>query len=175
MDSYPARDTTESEEQQGASSMRAMESVGWGPYHDLMGAIIDDGNIDRALKQVVGNRGAPGVDDMSVHELGPWLKNNREEFKDMLESGRYVPTPVRRKEIPKDNGGVRKLGIPTVRDRLVQQMIAQVLEPLYDPSFSESSFGFRPGRSAIQAVERVKEYYDEGYACADRHRTCTSN
>lgn len=146
--------------------MRAMESVEWGPYHDLMGAIIDDGNIDRALKQVVGNRGAPGVDGMSVYELGPWLKNNREEFKDMLESGRYVPTPVKRKEIPKDNGGVRKLGIPTVRDRLVQQMIAQVLEPLYDPSFSESSYGFRPGRSAIQAVERVKEYYDEGYVCA---------
>ena len=103
---------------------------------------------------------------MSVYELGPWLKNNREEFKDMLQSGRYIPTPVRRKEIPKDNGGVRNLGIPTVRDRLVQQMIAQVLEPIYDPTFSESSFGFRPNRSAIDAVEQERRYYEEGYVMA---------
>lgn len=166
IDSYLGRDTTEAEEYQGAPSMVATESVDGGPYHDLMRAVIDDGNIDAALKQVVGNRGAPGVDGMTVHELEPWLKTNREELKDMLESGRYVPTPVRRKEIPKDNGGVRNLGIPTVLDRLVQQMIAQVLVPIYDPTFSDSSYGFRPGRSAIQAVEKVREYYDQGYRYA---------
>lgn len=149
-----------------ARSMDVTESVGRGPYLDLMRYVIDDDNIDKALKQVVGNRGAPGVDGMTVFELEPWLRNNREEFKDMLVSGRYVPTPVRRKEIPKDNGGVRKLGIPTVCDRLVQQMIAQVLEPLYDPTFSDSSFGFRPDRSAIQAVTQEKEYYEQGYTYA---------
>ena len=149
LESFLQEDRTESEGPAvEAPSICVTESVGRGPYLDLMKDVIADDNIDKALKQVVGNRGAPGVDGMSVYELEPWLKNNREEFKDMSESGRYVPTPVRRKEIPKDNGGVRKLGIPTVRDRLVQQMIAQVLEPIYNPTFSDSSFGFRPNRNA---------------------------
>lgn len=167
LDSFPQKDRAEPEGYGAeAPNMCTTESVGGGPYHDLMKAVIDDDNIDMALKRVVGNRGAPGVDGMTVFELEPWLKNNREEFKDMLESGRYVPTPVRRKEIPKDNGGVRKLGIPTVRDRLVQQMVAQVLEPLYDPTFSDSSFGFRPNSSAIDAVMQERRYYEEGYVMA---------
>lgn len=167
LESFLQEDRTESEGPVAeAPSMCVTESVGRGPYLDLMKDVIADDNIDRALKQVVGNRGAPGVDGMTVYELEPWLKNNREEFKDMLESGRYVPTPVRRKEIPKDNGGVRKLGIPTVRDRLVQQMIAQVLEPIYDPTFSDSSFGFRPNRNAHQAVLQERMYYEQGYVCA---------
>lgn len=119
-----------------AQSMLCEDSVDMGPYDNLMKDVIADDNIDMALKRVVGNRGAPGVDGMTVYELEPWLKLNREMLKDELESGRYTPTPVKRKEIPKDNGSIRKLGIPTVCDRLVQQMIAQVLEPLYDPTFS---------------------------------------
>ena len=167
LESFLQEDRTESEGPAvEAPSMCVTESVGRGPYLDLMKDVIADDNIDRALKQVVGNRGAPGVDGMSVYELEPWLKNNREEFKDMLESGRYVPTPVRRREIPKDNGGVRRLGIPTVRDRLVQQMIAQVLEPIYDPTFSDSSFGFRPNRNVHQAVLQERMYYEQGYVYA---------
>ncbi len=167
MESFLTEDRAEPEGQSAeVPSMCATESVGRGPYHDLMKDVIADDNIDRALKQVVGNRGAPGVDGMIVHELGLWLRNNREELKDMLESGRYVPTPVRRKEIPKDRGGVRKLGIPTVCDRLVQQIIAQVLEPIYDPTFSESSSEFRPNRSAIDAVMQEKRYYEECYVMA---------
>ena len=80
-----------------------------------------------------------------------------------MTSGRYVPIPVRRKGIPKDNCGVRKLGIPSVVDRLVQQMTAQVLVPIYDPTFSDSSYGFRPDRSAVDAVMKVRDYYDQGY------------
>lgn len=167
LDSFHCGDRAEPETSSGeAPSMSGTESVDTGPYDHLMKAVIDDNNIDEALKRVVGNRGAPGVDGMDVTELEPWLKLNREFLKDELESVRYAPTPVRRKEIPKDSGGTRKLGIPTVCDRLVQQMIAQVLEPLYDPTFSESSYGFRPGRSAVDAVMKVREYYDQGYVMA---------
>lgn len=167
LDSFHCGDRAEPETSSGeAPSMSGTESVDTGPYDHLMKAVIDDNNIDEALKRVVGNRGAPGVDGMDVTELEPWLKLNREFLKDELESGRYAPTPVRRKEIPKDSGGTRKLGIPTVCDRLVQQMIAQVLEPLYDPTFSESSYGFRPGRSVVDAVMKVREYYDQGYVMA---------
>lgn len=167
LDSFSCGDRTESEVRVNeAQSMEYTESVDTEPCYDLIQKVIADDNIDMALKQVVGNRGAPGVDGMTVYELEPWLKLNREILKDELESGRYAPTPVRRKEIPKDNGDVRKLGIPTVRDRLVQQMIAQVLEPIYEPTFSEGSFGFRPGRSPIDAVKKVREYYDQGYVMA---------
>jgi RNA-directed DNA polymerase len=163
LESYLLTDRSETEEQEGAPSMSISQSVDEGPYYDLMERVIDDSNIKEALEKVVGNRGAPGVDGMTVHELEPWLKTNMEEFKDELMSGRYTPEPVRRRDIPKDSGGYRSLGIPTVKDRLVQQMIAQVLTPLYDPTFSDSSYGFRPGRSPIDAVMKVQEKYDEGY------------
>ena len=164
LDSYGQMDRAEPEEHGVvALNMSITESEVGGPYHELMSKVIEDDNIDRALEQVVGNRGAPGADGMTVHELGPWLDSNREELNDQLMSGRYVPTSVKRKEIPKDNGGVRKLGIPTVRDRLVQQMIAQVLGPIYDPTFSDSSYGFGPGRSPIDAVKHVRELYEQGY------------
>lgn len=131
-------------------------------YDNLIDAVVDVGNIKDALRRVVGNRGAPGVDGMSVHELVEWLPANTEALINEIRDGKYIPTPVRRKEIPKPNGGVRNLGIPTVKDRLVQQMVAQVLEPIYDPTFSESSFGFRPGRSAQDAILQAKEFYDSG-------------
>lgn len=148
-----------------ARSMCITESMDVGPY-DLMSAIVEDDNIDEAAKQVIGNRGAPGIDGMKVDELLPWLKLNRETLKDELMTGRYKPTPVRRVEIPKDNGGVRKLGIPTVIDRMVEQMFAQVLTPIYEPTFSDSSFGFRPNRSAVDAIMRVRDYYEQGYVMA---------
>ena len=167
LESFAESSPTESEEgRKGAVSMDAAQSAEKATYDHLIPMVIDDYNIDRALERVVGNRGAPGIDGMTVEELALWTASNREELKDVIESGRYIPTPVRRKEIPKDNGGVRNLGIPTVKDRLVQQMIAQVLEPIYDPTFSDASFGFRPGRSGQDAVMRVREYYDQGYVHA---------
>ena len=167
LDNYGLKDRAEPEEEATvALNASITESDVREAYHNLMPFVIADENIDRAMEQVVGNRGAPGVDGMTVDELEPWLKTNREELKDQLMSGCYVPIPVRRKEIPKDNGGVRKLGIPSVVDRLVQQMIAQVLVPIYDPTFSDSSYGFRPGRSAVDAVMKVRDYYDQGYVMA---------
>ena len=163
MDSFLKGDRTESEVMEGATSISVAQSVEVSTYDDLIPRVIDDGNIDEALRRVVGNAGAPGVDGMTVHELESWIQTNRNELKTSISEGRYIPVPVRRKEIPKPTGGVRKLGIPTAKDRLVQQMIAQILTPIYDPTFSESSYGFRPGRSAQDAVLKVKEYFDEGF------------
>lgn len=128
----------------------------------LMERICEPENLNRAYKKVKANRGAPGVDGMSVTELGPWLEAHREELVTSLLHGSYQPRPVRGVQIPKPGGGVRQLGIPTVVDRFVQQAILQVLDPLLDPTFSESSYGFRPGRSAHQALRKAQEYVVEG-------------
>jgi RNA-directed DNA polymerase len=119
-------------------------------------------NLNRAYKRVKSNRGSPGIDGMTVAELAPWLKAHGEELVASLLDGSYKPEPVRGVEIPKPGGGVRQLGIPTVKDRFVQQAILQVLDPLLDPTFSESSYGFRPGRSAHQALRKASEYVAEG-------------
>ena len=130
--------------------------------------ILTPDNLNRAYKQVVGNRGSGGIDSMEVEELLPWLHDHKDELVSKLERGRYRPDPVRRVEIPKENGKVRPLGIPTVVDRFVQQAIAQVLTVVYEPQFSDDSFGFRPGRSAHDALRRVQEYADAGYRyCVD--------
>jgi len=129
---------------------------------NLMPRICSDENIDRAYKRVYANKGAPGVDGMTVHELKNWLSQNREQLMKQLMDGTYKPRPVRKVEIPKPNGGVRKLGIPTVVDRLVQQAIAQTLMPIFDPHFSTSSYGFRPGIGAHQALEKSREYVQSG-------------
>jgi RNA-directed DNA polymerase len=128
----------------------------------LMEKVCERENLNRAYKKVKSNRGAPGVDGMNVEELGPWLKAHREEVVRGLLEGSHQPQAVRGIEIPKPGGGVRQLGIPTVVDRLVQQAILQVLSPLLDPTFSESSYGFRPGRSAHQALWKAQEYVAEG-------------
>ncbi len=120
-------------------------------------------NLFRALKRVKRNKGAPGVDGMTVEELPESLKAGWLRIKGELSSGRYRPAPVRRVEIPKPGGGIRELGIPTVLDRLIQQAIQQVLTPVFDPGFSDQSFGFRPRRSAQQAVRRAQGYVREGY------------
>ena len=116
-----------------------------------------------AMKRVKGNKGAAGIDGMTVDELEPWCTEHGRELVSDIWFGRYKPNPVRRKEIPKADGGVRKLGIPTVIDRMVQQAIAQVLQPMYEGTFCKGSYGYRVGRSAQQAMESVKEYAEKGY------------
>jgi RNA-directed DNA polymerase len=128
----------------------------------LMEKVCERENLNRAYKKVKSNRGAAGVDGMTVDELGPWLKAHREEVIRGLLEGNHQPQAVRGIEIPKPGGGVRQLGIPTVVDRWVQQAILQVLNPLFDPTFSESSYGFRPGRSTHQALRKAQEYVAEG-------------
>ncbi len=114
----------------------------------LMEVVVERGNMKAALKRVKANKGAAGVDGMSVDALLPYLQERWPRIKEELLAGQYVPSPVRLVEIPKPGGGLRPLGIPTVLDRLIQQALHQVLQPRFDPDFSESSYGFRPGRSA---------------------------
>ena len=128
----------------------------------LMEEVCNRENLNRAYKRVKANKGSAGVDGMTVHDLKTWLAEHKEMLIASLLDGSYQPRRVRGVEIPKPGGGVRQLGIPTVVDRLVQQAILQVLEPLLDPTFSESSYGFRPGRSAHQALHKGKEYVAEG-------------
>ncbi len=129
----------------------------------LMEEVCSRENSERAYRRVKSNKGGPGIDGMTVEELGPFLKENWARIRTELLEGRYHPQPVRRVEIPKPNGGVRKLGIPTVVDRLIQQALQQVLQRRWDESFSEGSYGFRPGRSAHQAVAKAQEHIRAGY------------
>ena len=129
----------------------------------LMERICNPTNLNQAYKRVKANKGAAGVDRMTVHEMSVWLKTHKQSLIESLLTGAYQPQPVRMVEIPKPgNKGTRILGIPVVIDRLVQQAIHQVLEPLFDPTFSESSYGFRPGRSAHQALKEAREYVRDG-------------
>lgn len=128
----------------------------------VMEVICSPENMTAAMRRVRTNKGAAGVDGMTVRELAGHLKVHWPRIQDQLLSGTYRPMPVRRVEIPKPNGGVRKLGIPTVVDRLIQQAVLQVLTPLWEPTFSEHSYGFRPGRSAHQAVGQAQAYIAEG-------------
>jgi RNA-directed DNA polymerase len=120
-------------------------------------------NLFTALARVERNVGAPGIDGMTVDELRPYLKAHWLEIRDALDQQTYQPSAVRRVEIPKPDGGVRLLGIPTVIDRLLQQALAQALTPLFEPMFSPASYGFRPGRSAHQAIQQAQEYVQAGY------------
>jgi len=130
----------------------------------LMETILERGNMLEALKRVEGNKGAPGVDGMTTAQLRGYVLRHWEKIKGALLSGTHRPMPVRRAEIPKDSGGVRLLGIPTALDRLIQQAVAQALSPLWEPTFSERSYGFRPGRSAHKAVGQAREYVEAGFA-----------
>lgn len=123
---------------------------------DLIERVLDPENLQRAWKRVKANRGAPGIDGMPVEDFPAFAGEHWPEVRQALREGRYQPQPVRRVTIPKPGGGERGLGIPTVVDRVIQQAIAQVIGPLFDPEFSESSFGFRPGRSAHGAVRQVQ-------------------
>ena len=129
---------------------------------ELMEEVCERENMKKGLRRVERNKGGPGIDGMTVEELRGHLKENWSETREQLLGGTYEPQPVRRVEIPKPDGGVRKLGVPTVMDRLIQQGVLQVLQPLWDPTFSEFSFGFRPERSAHDAVAQAQEYVAEG-------------
>lgn len=130
----------------------------------LMEEVCERKNLVQALKRVKANKGSPGVDGMTDQELSDFLKDHWPEIRDALLAGTFAPSPVRRVEIPKPDGGVRQLGIPTVLDRFVQQAVLQVLQKRWEPTFSGHSYGFRPGRSAHQAVAKAQGYLAEGYS-----------
>jgi RNA-directed DNA polymerase len=130
----------------------------------LMERVVDPVNMNKAYQRVVSNKGAAGVDGMSVDDLRGWIHENKEGLLTSLLTGTYKPEPVRGVQIPKPSGGVRQLGIPTVVDRMVQQAMAQVLGPILDPLFSDSSFGFRPGRGAHDALRQASQYVEDGRA-----------
>jgi RNA-directed DNA polymerase len=129
----------------------------------LMEEICEQENCKQALARVKANKGSPGVDGMTVDALPGYLKQHWPAIREQLLSATYKPQPVRRVEIPKPEGGVRKLGIPTTLDRLIQQMVLQVLQRRWDRTFSKHSYGFRPGRSAHQAVTQAQQYIAEGH------------
>ena len=189
----PQRDSAEHEEYAGARSADRRETEE-ADGADLLERILERDNLNRAYKRVKANKGAPGIDGMTVEDALAWLREHREELLDQIRNGKYKPQPVRRKEIPKPDGGIRKLGIPTVvdriiqqaiaqqltpiyeplfsdgsygyRPRIIQQAIAQQLTPIYEPLFSDGSYGYRPGRSAQMAIQKVKEYAEQGYTTA---------
>ena len=130
--------------------------------YGMLEEIVSAENLNRAYKKVKKNKGAGGVDGMKVDELLQYLRDNGDEIRQTILAGKYQPSPVRRVEIPKDNGKTRKLGIPTAVDRVIQQAIAQVLTPIYEPKFAETSYGFRPGRSTHQALRKCREYLNAG-------------
>lgn len=131
--------------------------------HHVIERMVRSENLLKAYQRVKSNGGAPGVDGMTVNELGNYLRRELNHIRDQLLTGTYMPRPVRGMEIPKPGGGTRKLGIPTALDRLIQQALLQVLTPLFDPGFSASSFGFRPGKGTHQAVRQAQAYVREGF------------
>ena len=147
----------------GAANVTGRKAPHWpGAETGLMEKIVSRGNMMAAYSRVVSNKGAPGVDGMPVTALKGYLREEWPRIKEELLAGRYHPQPVRKVEIPKPGGGTRMLGIPTVVDRLIQQAVHQVLSPLFDPGFSTSSHGFRPGRSAHQAIKAAQKYVESG-------------
>jgi RNA-directed DNA polymerase len=163
---FMAEDTGEAQRAaiEGTESLaakRRTESPAIG--EQLMEEVCGRENCKQALARVKANKGGAGVDGMTVHELPEFLKQHWPTIREQLLSGTYKPQPVKRVEIPKPDGGMRKLGIPTVLDRFIQQMVMQVLQRRWDPMFSEHSYGFRPGRSAHQAVEAAQKYIADGY------------
>ena len=131
-------------------------------HEQMMDEVVSEENLARALRAVVRNKGAAGIDKMTTEELQEHFARHREGIRTKLLAGRWTPSPVKRVEIPKPGGGVRKLGIPTVMDRLIQQALLQVMGPIFEERFSESSYGFRVGRSAHEAVRKAQEYVQAG-------------
>jgi len=130
-------------------------------YENLMEEIVSPANYGKALKAVVANDGSPGIDGMTAEELGKHLEKHWPKIKAKLMAGTYAPSPVKRKEIPKPTGGTRMLGIPTVLDRFIQQLLLQGMTPIWEPMFSQHSYGFRPGRSAHDAVRAAQGYTEQ--------------
>ena len=130
---------------------------------ELLEKVLDDKNLYEAYKQVYKNKGTSGVDGVTVEELGQYMYLHKEEIKEQIRNRKYKPSPVRRVYIPKENGDKRGLGIPTVVDRVIQQAIVQVLSPIYEQQFSETSYGFRINRSCEMAITKLLEYFNDGY------------
>lgn len=156
---YPA-DAVTSAEATSANHLRTKARVE--RDSGLLEVVLSRDNLQAAYQRVVGNQGAAGVDGMTTAAFKDHLKAHWPAIKARLLAGKYIPSPVRRVDIPKPQGGVRTLGIPTLTDRLIQQALHQVLQPIFEPGFSESSYGFRPGRSAHQAVEAAQRHVAEG-------------
>jgi hypothetical protein len=159
----PAEDRLEADGKSGARSAAPLKPAETDGAGALLAKALERENLNRAYLRVKRNGGAPGVDGMTTGELLDWLREHKDELVTSIEEGRYKPKPVRRVEMPKPDGGKRDLGIPTVVDRVIQLAIEQILEPLFEPEFSDSSYGFRPGRSAQQAIEKAREYCADGY------------
>ena len=160
----PQRDSVERQEYAGARSTGSREGKERDGATGLLEEILGRDNLNLAYKRVKSNHGAPGIDGMTVEEALPWLKEHKGELLSSIRDESFKPSPVRRKSIPKSDGsGERKLGIPTVIDRIIQQAIAQKLQPIFEPRFSDGSYGYRPGRSGQQAMQKVKTYADDGY------------
>ena len=169
---YSVEDRLEAEETQGAQSIEEHKTtngdsaIGCKPERNLLEAILGVDNMFNAQERVIANRGTAGIDGMTVEELNDYLTKHYLELCESIRGGRYKPKPVKRVEIPKPDGGKRLLGVPTVIDRMVQQAMVQVLQPIFEQRFSDSSYGFRPRRNVHQAIQRAKEYYQEGYTYA---------
>ena len=160
---WTCKGTVETESSRGVRSIAARESAEKNGAESLLERILHRENLNAAYVRIKQNGGAAGVDGMTVEEMLPYLREHREEVIASIRGGWYKPQPVRRVEIPKPDGGVRQLGVPTVVDRMIQQAILQILQPIFEPKFSDGSYGFRPGRSAHQAIAKAKEYYEAGY------------
>src|SRR5438874_3768530 len=159
--------------QEGTESLTAKcETERPASHEQLMEEVCERENCRQAYKRVKANKGRPGIDGMKVGELSGYLKQHWPSIREQLLRGTYQPQPVRRVEIPKPDGGVRKLGIPTVLDRFIQQAVMQVLQRRWDPTFSEHSHGFRPKRSAHQAVAKAQQYKEQWYLRCSRTCTC---
>jgi RNA-directed DNA polymerase len=146
---------------EGVNMRRVIEPPDPNAY--LLERVLSKSNMQQAWKRVKANKGAPGIDNISITEFPDCAREHWNAIRKSLASGSYQPLPVKRVEIPKRSGGTRPLGIPTVTDRLIQQAISQVLGPIFDPGFSDASYGFRPGRSAHDAVYKVRDYIKEGF------------
>ena len=171
-ESCPRKNSSESERYEGAPTLIGIvgdELVEVQLSSDrMLEYILTPDNLNRAYKQVKANKGSGGIDRMEIEQLLPYLRAHKEEITESLLGGSYRPNPVRRVEIPKEVGKTRRLGIPTVVDRVVQQSISQVLSLVYEPKFSETSYGFRPRRSAHQALRKAQEIINSGYKyCVD--------
>ncbi|MEG6585727.1 group II intron reverse transcriptase/maturase [Dendrosporobacter sp. 1207_IL3150] len=153
----------ETESSNGARSIAQLETADEDGANSLLEDILHRDNLNSAYLRVKRNGGAPGIDKMTVDEMLPYLKEHKEELLKSIRGGWYKPKPVRRVEIPKPDGGKRNLGVPTVIDRMIQQAVVQILQPIFEPLFSENSYGFRPGRNAHQAMKKAEEYYKQGY------------
>ncbi len=148
--------------QAAANTHRALRQDEAQVTTELLEDVLSSDNLARAWKRVKANKGAPGIDGMTIGYFPAYARAHWPAIREQIREGRYQPQPVRRVEIPKADGGKRLLGIPTVMDRVIQQAIAQVLTPIFDPTFSDSSFGLRPGRNAHQAIRQVQASVKEG-------------